>query len=407
MIVDTEQRRAPAARLPRPPERAVRAEMKVNVAGDLEAMAALATEWRAIETASPENCQWFQTFDWCLKWMRQHGRETCRPHVLTLTEGSEVIALWPLMVERERFGLRVLRTMSDPHAQYSTILTRNGSLTEAQQDALRRAAFSGRVADTVLLQLVPEGSILSGLLPAEARSDALQTETAMLDLSAFTTPEDYLNSLGPSHRRKRNRRRNAIFKAGDAQFHVFRPGDEAYGRLARTAMEFKQVWLRKTGRLSTGLAMPGHGEYLASLSARDNGDGPLLFALCMKDAPVALEIGFLRNGHYYSYLGSFDWSWASHSPGKVQMEMTVCWLIANGVKTYDLLANPAGYKQTWSNRSVPLSTFVMSHTLRGHMYSQMWLSGARPALKKVYSALPEDVRAGLRLVLEKEAWFIA
>jgi CelD/BcsL family acetyltransferase involved in cellulose biosynthesis len=91
-------------------------------------------------------------------------------------------------------------------------------------------------------------------------------------------------------------------------------------------------------------------------------------------------------------MGSFDWELRDLSPGKIQMEMTVCRLIDNGVYAYDLLANPADYKQSWSNREIVLKTFAIPFSWKGRAYAELWLNRLRPALKRTWGTVPVALR---------------
>jgi CelD/BcsL family acetyltransferase involved in cellulose biosynthesis len=72
--------------------------------------------------------------------------------------------------------------------------------------------------------------------------------------------------------------------------------------------------------------------------------------------------------------------------------MTVCWLIEQGVKTYDLLGHPADYKESWSNRTLELQTYALPATLAGRTYAGFWTARLRPGLKRVYQSLPHQLR---------------
>jgi CelD/BcsL family acetyltransferase involved in cellulose biosynthesis len=74
------------------------------------------------------------------------------------------------------------------------------------------------------------------------------------------------------------------------------------------------------------------------------------------------------------------------------MDMTVCWLIENGVKTYDLLGNPADYKENWSNRTLGLQTYALPASLAGRAYASLWTARLRPGLKRLYYGLPFRLR---------------
>jgi hypothetical protein len=68
------------------------------------------------------------------------------------------------------------------------------------------------------------------------------------------------------------------------------------------------------------------------------------------------------------------------------------WLHGAGVAAYDLLGNPADYKSTWSDTTVPLHGFVTALTLRGRVVGPAWYGGLKPVLKRVYGSIPVPVR---------------
>ena len=378
----------------------------VTICRTLTDMQRLAPAWQSLEARSCNDFAWFQTSTWCLAWMQHQAGKVCHPFVLALWTGSVLEAVWPLMIERKRGGLRVLRALGEPHTQYATILCRNGTLRDDQRTALVTAALSARTADTAVIRSVPHQSILAQVLPRATDMPDMRTEAALLDLRGYATSADFFSSLDGNHRRKRARRRNALARRGAIGFCALRPNDDGFPEAIDTCLAFKREWLARTGRYSLGLSIPGHAGFLAALQSGSSGD-PLAFVLTVDGKPVAIEIGFLRHGHYYAYLGGFDWAWRDLSPGKVQMEMTVCWLIDAGATTYDLLANPTGYKETWTNRTIALETHIADLTAWGRLYSRLWVNGAWPLLKAVYHAVPAPLRAGVKLVVEKKAWFVA
>src|SRR5690606_22574853 len=128
---------------------------------------------------------------------------------------------------------------------------------------------------------------------------------------------------------------NRLARLGELQFSMVWPGDPSFPVLVRACAAMKRQWLMETGRYSTGFGMKGYDDFLAGLS----GDSETLSGACLSvleadDRVVALELGFIKNHHYYAYLGGFDWALRDLSPGKVQMDMTVRWLVDHGIIAY-------------------------------------------------------------------------
>jgi CelD/BcsL family acetyltransferase involved in cellulose biosynthesis len=74
-------------------------------------------------------------------------------------------------------------------------------------------------------------------------------------------------------------------------------------------------------------------DFLAGLTGDEaSNEGAVAFVLEAAGQPVAIEVSMIRNGHLYAYIGGFDWELNKFSPGKLQMEATMCWCIENGIR---------------------------------------------------------------------------
>ena len=382
--------------------RSIPESRQVDCLRSLAEAEAFAPAWRELEDGHATSLDWFQTSGWCLNWLRHLGHEGIAPRILVLRDGGEAIAVWPLMIETERFGLRILRSLGDPHTQYSGILCRNGTLEPAHVELLRSALLSLVDADAAVIKLVPADSPLARVLPAGSCIEALGTSASVLSLAGFRTAADYVARLSKARRRSRSRRSKGLAERGTVSFRALQPDHPDYARILTRAMAFKKSWLARTGRVSLGLSMPGHAAFLAGI-----GNGPVLFELAVNGETIAAELGFLRNRHYYSYLGSFDWAWRDLSPGKAQMDQALEWLIAQGAEAYDLLAHRTSYKDSWSDTEIPLHGHVVEITTRGAIYARCWINTARPALKRAMSSIPEEYRAGLQIMMKQDIPFLA
>jgi CelD/BcsL family acetyltransferase involved in cellulose biosynthesis len=351
---------------------------------DIEAVAA---EWRALEAHCADPLSYFQSYDWCVKWVRQFADEACRPFVITLWRGSILLAVWPRMVV-EAAGISRLETLGGAHSQYCGLLLRRGArnaLIERHLDsATRRSGCDVSVSRAVL-----EGTSLGQLLGESASVTGSDNAASILDLSHFRSSEDYTAQLGKLQKRNRNRRRNHLERLGTLRFDVVWPDSVEFGELVQQCTAMKRRWLQETGRFSVGFSMDGYEAFLAALE----GDEAELSGACVSvlragERVVAIELGFIRERHYYAYIGGFDWELRDWSPGKVQMDMTVCWLIDQGITGYDLLINPADYKASWTSRTIAVMTKAQPLTWKGRIYTQAWLPSLRPALKRLHGRLP-------------------
>lgn len=366
-------------------------ETTIRVATTPAEMDGLRDAWLALEALPQNDLTFFQSYSWCRSWVAAYanGKAGREPRIYTVWRGDRLAAVLPLMLGGTPGLVRHLRALGEPHTQYCNLVADPALLDTPAVNALSAALRESGNYDVAVFTAVPEGSQLSRVLGAFQSVSGYDNSASLLDLSGYASAEAYTQSLGKLQKRNRNRRRNHLARRGELAFDVLWPGDAGFADLLQRAIEMKKVWLKQAGRYSVGLAAPGHDAFLASLdgdaAARE---GACLSVLRVGGEPVAIELGFIHHKHYYAYLGGFDWSLREHSPGKVQMDMTVCWLIENGVATYDLLGSPDDYKRSWSNRPVALKAYAKAFSWRGALYAGAWLGSIRPAIKRLSLELP-------------------
>lgn len=370
----------------------------MHVLTSLALMSSCEALWRELDKRSTADLVWFQSFEWCNNWISQQGG-TYAPHVLMLIENKSAVAVLPLMVSRNRLGVRLLHMLGDPHTQYGNILTTTGTLSAKQVQAFETALASVKGCDSLLCNYVPAGSPLDRVLGAAQRMTRLDNQSLAIDLVPFSTAAAYDASLSKNTSKNLRRRRKHLEDRGALRFDVIHPSDQGYDQAIEACFAMKQQWVAETGRIGLGLQHAGHALSLKGMrQASDSDDGPLAFVLSVAGKAVAIELGFLQRRHYYSYMGAFDWDLRQQAPGRLQMHEAICWLIGQGAQSMDLLANPTDYKRDAAGRSVALASFAKSYTMRGAVYASLWAGWGKPQLKRAIASIPERWRAGFNHV---------
>ncbi len=341
-------------------------------------------DWATLENASSGRMVWFQSFDWCRTWIAIHGGKDFVPHVIVLLDGTRVCAIWPLMIARGPGGLRILTSLGEPHTQYANILSSEPTLSRTEADCLLATALQTKGVDALIANFVPEFSPLISVMPEASEIKELRNSTSQLHLAEFAASPEY-GETGKKSKKAWQRSEKVLREFGKISMEVQRPGHPEYADLVRKAVVEKENWVKRTGRISAGLRMGDHAVFLSAVPiAADGIDGPLLFVMKAGTLPFAFEVGFIQHGHYYRYLGSFDWTYRDASPGKVQIDSTIAWLVENEGKVFDLMGNPTDYKKRLSNVELELRSFSIPLTLKGRAYTQMWVRFIRPRLKSAY-----------------------
>ncbi|MEE4238416.1 MAG: GNAT family N-acetyltransferase, partial [Anderseniella sp.] len=287
-----------------------------------------------------------------------------------------------------------LSALGDPHTQYAGMLLDPGACASSVAAMVRAYMAQPEGCDATYIEPLPSVSPLAGLLDPAWREAGYQNQSSSLDLTQFGSTGDFLEDADPKKRRKRLQRRQKIEKAiGELRLRTVWGGEPEFATLVHRCVAMKKDWIAGTGRISTGFSIPGYAEFISQLAGdRETREGAVAFVLEAGGRIIAVEVSMIRNGHLYAYIGGFDWELSKLSPGKVQMEATVCWCIDNRIKAYDLLGNVASYKDSWTNISCELLAYSRAYTITGWLYSTAWRSHMRPALKQLYQSLPAGLR---------------
>lgn len=369
-----------------------------EVVRDLQGLRALAAEWRALGARAGDAFGYFQTYEWCERWLAVYGAESnaasaARAYVLTARENGTLVLVWPLVEDRVSMGLTVLKTLGEPHGQYAGVLVDPGPGGQAVLALAWARIRSAPGVDAIELSNIPDGSDLAEVLAAEGGFFPSGDSSAVLDLTHYASWDAFFQSLSASCRKNRRRKRRKLEALGMLDFRVHTPQSPGFADAIAAALDLKTAWLRETGKASRALTMDNNVDFFAGLSDDPAGAGRVLVGeLALDGRMIAGEIGFDRNGHFISYLGAYDLALQAHSPGKVEMECMLEWCFGNGIRCYDLLGNSDAYKEAWSNTDVALFKHHVGLTVLGRARVELWLKRLRPALKQSIEALPREQR---------------
>ena len=371
-------------------------EFEYAVISDRAGFLGLQGEWHRLELSAANHMHYFQTFDWNWKWFEHICAD--RNHellILTARRHGRLALVWPLMKTREA-GLEVVRWLTEPEIQYGDVLIDRDLLA----DELLREAWTHLEQhvdfDLVQLSKVLESATAYGFLTQNFSTQANLSQSSQLNVSHYAAQQDYLAALGKTRRRRHTQRRNKLERQGSKlSFHVHEAGPD-YSAAVETAFGFKREWLRQTGLLSRSIFRPETERFIAELASYGpDGASAIAAELKLDGRTVAVETGFVFKNHYYSYLGAFDWSMRSFSPGKVLLRDMICWCIDKDLNHYDFLGTPAAYKSEWTDETIGMRDFCHARSVGASAYAHVWLRTLRPFAKNAFERLSAQTRVRL------------
>lgn len=368
----------------------------------------LKSEWQQLEHASIEGFDYFQSYDWCMSWCQEFvfsrsSSSDAIPQIYALYKNSELVMIWPLMKVKLRSGLTFLETLTEPMGQYSNVLLNPDQVDAGIGQWVWDNVKSINDVDAIALNHFPSKGALADIIGDEGDEESVKSVSPILDFSKIESWESYSASLGKSQRKERNRKRRKLEAKGELSFDVHFSDSDNFSELVEFSIALKQKWLRSTNRHSQTLFEEKSEIFLRKLGQHgaSNGDleGPIVQVLSVDGQAIATEIGMLRQGHYYSYLGAIDLEWYDFSPGKIQIEMSQKWAFEHGVKKFDFLSDPSDYKQSWTNMIVEMNTRYVPISLKGRLYCSIWKARLKPFLRNLYRKSSPEFRKQVNRLL--------
>lgn len=360
-------------------------------------LAALREDWLRLEQASSEPC-FFQSYNWSrhIVEARLQGPAASgfSPCVAVRRIGGRVTAIWPLSLQRTQLTTS-LRSLDDPFGQFAGIL----SESQSEADALVRdcvAHFSTtKEADGARIgNVLVAGSLHKALLAANFKER--ETEKApyirFADLATFNALKSTRNKKSMKNMRNAM---NSINRSGEVEAKICREPRELRSLITKTLAN-RMRWLTETGLTAPAFRIPGQADIMTECDS-DLAAQRIGFELFLNGQSISQQWGFLHCGRYYAYMSGVTADAWKHSPGKVHLAKViedVMELRVDGkpLQVMEFLTPASPYKLVWTDATRDLVTMVEDFSTYGRLTRQGWDDTLRPAIKKLFYALPPSIR---------------
>lgn len=140
--------------------------------------------------------------------------------------------------------------------------------------------------------------------------------------------------------------------------------------IIRVGMEQKARWLRQSGLPDT-FDVPGQKEFYERITHASFQEGRILVAsLRIGEEIVATMWGPIFRGRFCFLLTSYEERWKQYSVGRLLMENTVRWCIAqDDIDMFDLTVGDESYKRHWADQTLELYEYLDYRSFRGALFA--------------------------------------
>lgn len=356
----------------------------VEIAFGLDAIARLQPLWSGAASRAG-GVGAFEQFELVRAAAELAERRSATPMVAVVRREGRAAALLPLRHER-LLGARTAVPLLHPLSQYTDVVG-----APLRPDELARLAdlLSRHGTDVLFLYKVRNGSGLHEALGQHAQSQGAKQTAYYIDLARYGSFAGYETSFSSRTRRNRRQRLQRLeAEAGPLTFEVLR-GEDAIAAFD-IAVGWKQRWLSERGFSSPVFDSAGWETLLRDVVCAGEA---IVTALSARSGPIAVEVGFRNRTTYVAYMGAFDETLSSFSPGQEQMLRTIAWCFAQGFSRYDLLAPADDYKRQWTRAGtgVAIDDYAVALTHVGRGVAEL-RRHVRPLARDFYHKLPPEIR---------------
>ena len=358
---------------------------------------ALEGDWTALFDRAGRPTQVFQTFNWNWHWANTYlatapgGIAGLELAIVTARRNGQLIAVWPLVSERQR-GIKQVFWMGDPVSQYGDVIV--DDIPDAV-DVLAggwQYLVANAKADVVRLRRVRAEAAIAPLMPMIGAYVADRLIAPYLELSSAPDFANYEERYSGHARRNRRRLLRRLQERGDVVFERHRGGLRAR-ELAIKALEMKAEWLKHRGLISHAISDQRMSRFFADVAeGRDRSANCIVTALNSNGETAAIEVCFECKGRVAMHVIVYQLKFEKSGAGVILMENSLRDGFKENIGVYDMLAPGDSYKLDWADATSDVYDWVKPLSLAGFAYARLYLELVRPKIKAGLAAMPQNWR---------------
>ena len=269
------------------------------------------------------------------------------PHIVTVREGEQIIAIAPLAIDGETAGFIGSHEVCD----YQDVVCNPEKINQAMEAVLAHLRSEG-VRRMDLRTLRPDAVVLDAFKALVPRNvdEGLTEDDVTFEANLPDDWEAYLMQLNGKQRHEVRRKLRRLENHGPFGFRLAAKGEDLNGDAADFVDLFRRNRTDKAHFMSEEMAAYFH-DLIRSL----NEEGLLrLYFLDIGDQPVSTVLCFDYEGVRYLYNSGYDETYDNLSVGVLSKIFSIKAGIEMGCRSYDFLKGAEVYKKRIGGNRVPL-----------------------------------------------------
>lgn len=353
------------------------AALSLDIVCGREAFAALRDDWNHLFARAGTPQQVFQSHAFLRAWAEVYADQCSRLMAVSVRRDGMLVAVAGL-AETRPLGLRALRVMGSPVAQFSDVLV-DPSAGPAALEMLW-AGIESLGADFLEARRVREDSALWRL--GRKSSFVFETLEAPFACLAKRVEGDQPGSAYDARDRSNVRRRlRRLAERGQLALGTAEPGAEA-AKLAVEAVRLKRASLKRTGVVAPTVASPRFADFFAAI-AMDAESGLRVSTIMLDERPIGIDLSFLCKGTAFGHVLASDPDFTREGIGNLLVHHVFAAARARGAETFDLLAPADAYKLKHADAVTKVESRIYPLTWRGRLASKAIYEHAMPLARWV------------------------
>ncbi len=364
---------------------------------------ALRDDWNNLYATSAAKSQPFLDFAWNRHWLCHYHASVSHPLGVELTvvvgrrDGHAVI-IWPL-VTKSMAGMTYLHWMGQPVSQYGDVLVEASGATQKLLDESWAVIMARLAPDVVALRKVRADAVVAPLLKKQNAVATLCEQAPFIVTQGYASVADFEKRSPVKARKNRRRLLRRLKEIGAVEFVNHTGGPEAVA-LVQQAIGLKRAWLQSKGLISSALHdQRFEGFFKAASEATSGSAGIRVFALEVDGTAAAIMVAIESDRRLAGHIFAYDVAREKTGAGVLLLEDCLHYAVTNGYQAFDLLAPGDAYKYEWCDQYVDVCDWALASSVRGHIFTRLFLAQAREQIKQATKRLPPPVRKALRLMV--------